>query len=354
MSDRYAVVTSLADVRMRKLKWLWLDRIPTGVIAMLAGRGGEGKSTFGLWLAAQLTLGALPGEYQGVPRNVLYVAFEDDAAAIVKPRALAAGADTAHIQMLAIRRQGYTLDAAPSLLRDLELIETQVRALDAVAVIVDPLSSGLNGINRDRSSEVRPALDGIAEMAARTGCAVIAIAHFSKGGGDVRDKISGSHEYVDRARAVLVFATDEDGSKLMEQTKGNYGRGDLPNVAFAIEPHEVAADGWSQEVGAVRIIGETFRSVGDIINADLGDSAEELNEAQAWLIEHMREQEAYEARAGDVIKAGRAASFTDQRVKDARRRFNKLPPGARQNQTIGTYKAAGCWLWRLEPDSAAS
>lgn len=354
MTERYAVVTPLADVRMRKLRWLWAERIPTGVIAMLAGRGGEGKSTFGLWLAAQLTLGTLPGEYEGSQRNVLYVAFEDDASAIVKPRALAAGADTAYVHMLTIRRVGHTLDAAPSLLRDLELIEAQVRALDAVAVIVDPLSSGLNGINRDRSSEVRPALDGIAEMAARTHCAVIAIAHFSKGGGDVRDKISGSHEYVDRARAVLVFATDEDGSKLMEQTKGNYGRGDLPNVAFAIESCQVDADGWSQEVGAVRIIGETSRSVGDIINAELGDSADELSEAQAWLIEHMQEQEAFEAKAGEVIKAGRAASFTDQRVKDARRRFNKMPAEARNHQRIGTYKAAGCWLWRLEPDPQAA
>lgn len=354
MTDRYAVVTSLADVRMRRLSWLWADRIPVGIIAMLAGRGGEGKSTFGLWLAAQITLGTLPGDLEGTPRNVLYVAFEDDAAAVVKPRAIAVGADTAYIHMLTIRRNGHMLDAAPSLMADLALIEAQVRALDAAAVIVDPLSSGLNGINRDRSSEVRPALDGIAEMAARTGCVVIAIAHFSKGGGDVRDKISGSHEYVDRARAVLVFATDEDGSKLMEQTKGNYGRGDLPNVAFTIESRRVVADGWSQEVGAVRIIGDTSRSVGDIINAELGDSADELNEAQVWLIEHMREQEAYEARAGDVIKAGRAASFTDQRVKDARRRFNKLPPETRQHQVISTYKGAGCWLWRLEPDPHAA
>lgn len=350
MSQPYAVITSLADVRMTRLKWLWSERVPVATIAMLAGRGGEGKSTFGLWLAAHLTRGTLPGEFLGTPRNVLYVAFEDDAGTVIKPRALAAGADTAYIHMLTIRREGFALDSAPSLLRDLDLIEAKVEALEAVAVIVDPLSSALNGINRDRSSEVRPALDGIAEMAARTGCTVIAVAHFNKGSGDIRDKISGSHEYTDRARAVLVFATDEDGTKVMEQTKGNYGRGNMPNIAFAIDSTAVEADGWSQEVGAVRVIGETSRSVGDIINSDGEDTAHELGEAQAWLIDHMREQTAWEAKAFDVLRAARASGFTDKSIKDARYRFNKRPGRERAALRIETRKTSGGWLWVLEGD----
>lgn len=348
--QRRAVITSLADIRMRRLRWLWADRIPVGIIAMFAGRGGEGKSTYALHLAAQLTQGTLPGEYEGQQRNVLYIAFEDDAAAVVKPRAIAAGADTAYLHMLTIQTQGSTLESSPSLITDLALIEEQVRALDAVAVIVDPLSSGMAGVNRDRSSDVRPVLDGIAEVAARTSAAILAVAHFNKGGGDVRDKLSGSHEYVDRSRAVFVFATDDDDTKIMQQTKGNYSRATKENISFRLDSAEVDIDGYPVEVGKVTIIGETSRSVGDIINADGDDMAEELTEAQVWLIEHMREQNAYESSAGDVLKAGRAVGFNDQRVKDARRRFNKLPAESRAFQRIESRKVSGGWLWLLESE----
>lgn len=352
--QRLLVATPLSNIKMRRLRWLWEDRIPVGIIAMFAGRGGEGKSTFALWLAAQLTRGTLPGEYEGAPQNVLYVAFEDDAGAVVKPRALAAGADTAHLHMLTVKTQGSTLESSPSLITDLALIEEQVRALQAVAVIVDPLSSGMHGINRDKSSDVRPVLDGIAELAARTGAAVLAVAHFNKGGGDVRDKISGSHEYVDRSRAVLMFATDDDGTKVMQQTKGNYSRSDLENLAFRLDSVPVQIGEHVVEVGAVSIIGVTNRSIGDIINADNDGDAEEMHDAQRWLTGYMRDQSACEAKAGDVLKAGRAAGFRDQQIKDARRLFNRRAGENRAHQQITTHQAGGGWLWTLEDDMPAA
>jgi hypothetical protein len=44
-------------------------------------------------IAAQATLGFLPGELRGKPTNVEFVAYEDDRAAVIVPRLLAAGAD---------------------------------------------------------------------------------------------------------------------------------------------------------------------------------------------------------------------------------------------------------------------
>jgi len=353
LQQRYAVATPLSDITMRRLRWLWEGRVPVAIIAMLAGRGGEGKSTFGLHLAAQLTRGTLPGEYEGTPRNVLYVAFEDDAAAVVKPRAIAAGADTAHLHMLTIKAHGSTLESSPSLITDLALIEQQVKALDAVAVIVDPLSSGMAGVNRDRSSDVRPVLDGIAEMAARTGATVLAVAHFAKGGGAAIDKLSGSHEFIDRARAVLMFATDDDGTKIAELVKSNYARSSEANIAFRLDSVPVDIDGRTVDIGAVTILGETSRSVGDVINAAQEDDAEEMHDAQRWLIAYMRDQEAYEAKAGDVLKAARSAGFRDQQIKDARRLFNKRPASSRDHERITTHQAGGGWLWSLQADAPA-
>lgn len=350
VGQRYIAATPLSDIQMRRLRWLWRDRVPVGIIAMFAGRGGEGKSTFALWLAAQLTTGTLPGEYEGIARNVLYIAFEDDAAAVVKPRAIAAGADTAYLHMLSIRTHGQTLESSPSLITDLALIEQQVRELDAVAVIVDPLSSGMAGVNRDRSSDVRPVLDGIAEMAARTGAAVLAVAHFSKGSGDVRDKLSGSHEYVDRSRAVLVFATDEDGTKVMQQTKGNYSRGDMANIAFTLDSVPVHIGEHIVEVGAVSIIGETSRSVGDIINPEAEDTGDNLNDAQRWLLEFMEGQPDLSSTAKNVFDAARRDGFQQKQIDNARTKFNRRPAEQRRHRRIDSGRAGTGWAWTLTDD----
>lgn len=348
---RHVVLTALSDIRAKRLRWLWRDHIPIGVIAMFAGRGGEGKSTFALHLASQLTNGTLPGDYEGQQHHVIYVAFEDDPASIVKPRALAAGADTAFVHTLAIRTEGSDWESSPSLVSDLADIERAIEQVGAVALIVDPLSSGMHGINRDRGSEVRPVLDGIASMAQRTGCAVLAIAHFSKGGGDVRDKLSGSHEYVDRSRAVLVFATDEDGSKIMQQTKGNYGPGDAGNVHFTLETRAVDVGGHAVEVGAVSIIGTTDRNVSDIINADTDEDGGALSDAQRWLIDYMERREAQTCPSKDLQAAARGDGISWTSVEAAKRNFNKKPAAVRKGRRFESGRSGVGWAWSLVEDA---
>ena len=52
-------------------------RVPCGMVSIAAGREGSGKSSFGIWLAARLTRGTLPGAHYGTPKRVFYVATED-------------------------------------------------------------------------------------------------------------------------------------------------------------------------------------------------------------------------------------------------------------------------------------
>jgi hypothetical protein len=90
---RRIILTPADDIKSRRVKWLWQDRLAVGILGLLAGREGLGKSSFGYWLAARISRGQLPGEYHNQPRAVLICAAEDSWEQTIKPRLIAAGAD---------------------------------------------------------------------------------------------------------------------------------------------------------------------------------------------------------------------------------------------------------------------
>ena len=75
---RRAHLTTASTIIPARVRWLWTDRIPAGTLTVFAGRGGEGKSTFALWVTAMLNTGRLPGEWEGTPSRVLIASLEDD------------------------------------------------------------------------------------------------------------------------------------------------------------------------------------------------------------------------------------------------------------------------------------
>jgi RecA-family ATPase len=80
--------------------WLWNNHLPAGQLVMAAGYEKLGKSTALIWIGARLTRGDLPVDFQGEPLDVCYVSAEDDAAHILKPRIVAAGADVDRFYVL--------------------------------------------------------------------------------------------------------------------------------------------------------------------------------------------------------------------------------------------------------------
>src|SRR4051794_6885559 len=63
---------SLSEVRIVPTRYLWQDYLPAGVLALLVGKPGVGKSTVAADLAARLTTGRLAGDLINRPCNVLY------------------------------------------------------------------------------------------------------------------------------------------------------------------------------------------------------------------------------------------------------------------------------------------
>ena len=63
-----------SEIIPREIEWLWYPYIPFGKLTLLQGDPGEGKSTFALNLAAQLTRGGklFNSEDELEPMNVIY------------------------------------------------------------------------------------------------------------------------------------------------------------------------------------------------------------------------------------------------------------------------------------------
>src|SRR5262249_35265115 len=95
------VTTSLDTIRPQPVRWLVPSYFPLGKLVIIAGDGGQGKSTLPLDLAACLTTGR---PCFGLPHNplppadVLLISCEDDYADTVVPRLLCAGANVARVR----------------------------------------------------------------------------------------------------------------------------------------------------------------------------------------------------------------------------------------------------------------
>src|SRR5947209_2735492 len=95
------VVTIGADrIDPRNVRWLWRGWVPLGMLSLLVGLPGFGKTTLLEKLAADVTRGELDGDLYGQPSSVLIVSYEDALEETLVPRLIAADADRKRIDFL--------------------------------------------------------------------------------------------------------------------------------------------------------------------------------------------------------------------------------------------------------------
>jgi hypothetical protein len=173
------IIVRMSDVRARPVSWLWPEIVPMARLTLLSGEPGIGKSVVALDMAARVTRGRLwPASQHNAPHgNVVLLSPRDHAEETVRSRLEAAGANAEKVVHLhgpdgSDERRPFSFPA------DLPALEQAVRDIGGVRVIiVDPLSACVGGSTR--SAAYRNALTGLADLAARTGAAVVAIVQFS-------------------------------------------------------------------------------------------------------------------------------------------------------------------------------
>jgi hypothetical protein len=283
--ERTIVTTCAASITPRRVRWLFRDRLPLGMFSLLAGREGVGKSCLATEFAACVTTGEGRGDLHDSPASVLYVAAEDSWEHTVVPRLMAAGADLSRVHQVRVR-EGASL-GDPSLPTDIAALESDIHKLGVRLVVLDPVISRLDsGLDTHKDGDVRRALEPLAQLAERTGAAILGIIHVSKvDTADPLTSVMGSRAFAATARAVL-FAAHDGEANLLCFAKSNLGPPQrsrsytIKGVTVGNDPD----DGQPITAGAVVWAGESDRRAEDVLADQAANRPRSTRDrAKAWL-----------------------------------------------------------------------
>ena len=342
------ILTCLADVEPREIKWLWPGRVPMGRITLLVGRPGEGKSFLTCDMASRISTGTPWPDKSDCPAgSVIFISAEDDPGDTIRPRLDAHYADVRKVHLLsAVRRTGE--DGKPYevlfTLADVAALETALKTLpDCRLIVVDPIGSFLGGdTDAHRDNEVRGVLAPVAKLAEKYGPAVLVVAHRRKSAGSIADDLAlGSRAFTGIARAVWHLSRDTDNKnrRLLLPGKNNLAReGD--GLAFAIidEPPRISWERDPVALSADDALAQENGFGGE--DAKPGPQPEARSHAAEWLRELLKAGPMEVAKIKDEAKAAGYAWRTLHRAKD--------------ELGIRPYREqfGGNWTWKL-PDAPA-
>lgn len=333
---RKVVTFKLSTVREKPTHWVWQDRIPFGEITLIAGKGGVGKSTLLAYLGAQITTGKCPGDLDGTPVDIMYVASEDDLSRTVKPRFVAAGGDLDRIHMVIMERDEMgRLDMS----RDCPRIAEEAQRVGARVIMFDPLSSSLGSGRKNDQDDMRKVFETIQKMATENNLAVVGLAHTRKGAsGDLLESIMGSSEQGNVCRSAMGVARDPENNSrcILSQEKSNLSAAhNLDSYSFAFEQVEYEVDGTVIRTSSLMDIQVSEISVGDVIT-EAGDNGK-ASQAREWLREHLMKNG--QAMKKDVLEAGKKLHHAPRTLERA---ASMMCHVTRQNGN-------GPAVWELKP-----
>lgn len=308
-----SVIYSDADVHA--VDWLWDTFIPIGVVTLLAGKGGGGKTTLAVDIIAHLTRGTLPGVLDGTPTDVLVVADEDDARQVWNPRMLAAGADFGRV---------HHWRGAFEFGQHGEALRREVRRTGAKFVFFDQITDAMGKIDDWRAKDTRMAFKPFGELARSENIAIMGVTHLIKGVNpqDPGSAVSGSHAYRDVCRSLLMLDRlpedahlGIDARRCLWVEKSNYGSA-AKMLIFDIEyvPQLVHSVTRGQQVHG---------TYGRIVNAEIVDAdrrqstkTPKLDECRQWLTDYLTSEGPTSSK--EAKKIARERGYSDALVATAR------------------------------------
>lgn len=226
------ILINLDSVKMEPLEWLWPGRFPLAKLCLLGGKPGVGKTQIALSIAAIVTVGGrwFDSSTRATPAHVLFLTSEDDLADTVKPRLVAAGADTSKVTVLksvATKYEDRVVDRLFSLGRDIQQLHG-VLSTDPKfrLVIFDPLQAYLGVKDSHRNADVREVLGPLSDLAIKHRVTVLGIEHLGKSAGRVDPMAAflGSTGIIASARSAYLVCkdkNDDQGDRLFLPVKQN-------------------------------------------------------------------------------------------------------------------------------------
>lgn len=245
-------LTRLSDVEARPVDWLWPGYVPAGMLVIVEGDPGVGKSTMLTDFAARVSTGRpFPGCSEArEPADVIILTAEDHLPSSVVPRLAAAGGDATRIH--AWEFTDASEGRLPVLPDDIDLLRGYIERLGAALVFVDVFSSYLSSrFNAHIDHDIRRALHPLATLAAATGATIVLVRHLNKNANSpAAYRGMGSIGLSGAARTVLLVAPNpnDPSRRVLAVSKSN-----LAPLAPSFEFELTDADGiayvqWHAEV----------------------------------------------------------------------------------------------------------
>jgi len=355
-----------SDVSIERVEWVWPGRFPANCVIILAGQPGGGKSLLSTEVAAIISTGRdwPDGTKNSMPPSkVLLVASEDDAASVIKPRLLAAGADMSKVLVHEhnkgidppiITKHGKAIVQKEPVKRGLNLsqdisllADAKKNIPDLAVIIIDPVT-GVFGVKVTEDNELRPVMNRLKEMCETSKLTIIAIAHMNKraelGG---LQRILGASSFTAVARAIWIISKDPEDPTLrhLALAKLNVGA-EVGGMMFRVGTETVTdRDGTTVDTAMIGWEGTTEETADSLIERSRQSKAERKNaDILAWVQERLKDGP---KDALETHKAAIAAGFSRSALIRAREDLgvvSKPYPLAEQDQRGGKAR-----LWSIPP-----
>ena len=336
----HGLVTISADqINAKPINWLVENCFPLGMIGVIGGNPGMGKSQIAIKLAALATSGSGSPLLTGVSPtgSVIILANEDDAARTIRPRLEAAGAILNKVHIVqGVAKEGEEIE--PFQL-DYDVASLRMRAEqlgDVRLIIIDPPNAYISGKSDTyRDSDVRRLLSPLQSLANDTGALILLVAHLNKrSDASAQQKFNGSTAWVAVSRvAYIVTEDEEEGVRYMVPVKNNIGD---DRLGFTYDIHEKILNSENGEIKTSHIkwLDKTDRRADEILG--------KKKKNQTTVIDHAREfiqEELFKGPkdSNEIFEKARNAGFSDSTINRAKKTLK-----------IESTKEGKNWKWLLK------
>lgn len=200
------------EIKPKRIKWLWENKIPLGKITLFAGNPDNGKSLASTSVASICTTGEPFPEssFSHAPADVLMMIGEDDIEDTAVPRLMAANATMKRIHFLEAVRPVKKDDREVRLDFDIPAIERHLATnTDIRLLIIDPISNYLGDVSMVAEQEVRSILIPLKRLAEKFNVAVVLVMHLNKKSDlDAISRVGGAMAFIGVARCSWLFVRE--------------------------------------------------------------------------------------------------------------------------------------------------
>lgn len=282
------VLRKPSDAAPEPTEFILNPLFPREALSILAGDSGSGKSTLCAWIEAKASRGELS---DGRPLRCMVLANEDsipELSALYK----ACGADTNNIRLIVKESQDHVnRRGEPELMtfgpKDLPMIVKAAHAWRPDIIRIDPLHRFADGDwNAGRTANF---LDDLNLLAQNIGCAIIGVMHTRKGATVAKEAITGTGQWVAKARSAMVLAAldGDTTTAVLQHTKSNVAKLQNFEITFNEVPVKYT-DGVDRPKRVVTVMEPTTRTVDDIYSQNAADRAafvdhDELGDLESWV-----------------------------------------------------------------------